>query len=123
MQKILLRLDKLNLIIVGARDVVKLPRMRPIRWQFSGLFMEKIQEKWTRDLLRDANSTGDSSRSVLQFYQLTEEALVEFHKDVRALEERYARRTIMELNGPKKELRLVRYLSAVAEGSFIKNDD
>ena len=122
-QKILLRLDKLNLIIVGARDVVKLPRMRPIRWQFSGPFMEKIQEKWTKDLLREANSEGDSSRSVLQFYQLSEEALEDFHKDVRALEERYARRTIMELNGPKKGLRLVRYLSAVAEGSFIKNDD
>lgn len=123
LQKILLRLDKLNLIIVGAHDVLKLPRMRPIRWQFSGLFMEKIQEEWTKELLQDSLVASDSSRSVLQFYQLSEDALSEFHKDVRALEERYARRTIMELNGPKKELRLVRYLSAVAEGSFIKKDD
>ncbi len=123
MQKVLLRLDKLNLIIVGARDVVKLPRMRPIRWEFRGAFMERIQEKWTKELLHDARLEVDSSRSVLQFYQLTEEALIEFNKDVRALEERYARRTIMELNSSKKGLRLVRYLSAVAEGSFIKQDD
>lgn len=123
MQKILLRLDKLNLIIVGAKDVLKLPRMRPIRWQFSGAFMEKIQDQWIKDLLQDALLNVDSSRSVLQFYQLTDEALEDFHKDVRALEERYARRTIMDLNGPKKELHLVRYLSAVAEGSFIKQSD
>lgn len=111
-KKILFKLDKMGLIQLGIGDVVKVPKMRPIKWKFSGTFMEKLLEDWVAGMLKDSETN-------LQFFQLTLNSEKEFLNDLRMLEEKYARRTIMELSGDKKKLKQIRYLSGTAEGSFV----
>ena len=111
-KKIIFKLDKMGLIQLGVGDVVKVPKMRPIKWKFTGTFMEKIFEDWVEGILKGPDTN-------LQFFQLTQNSEKDFHNDLKMLEEKYARRTIMELSGDKKKLKQIRYLSGFAEGSFV----
>lgn len=112
----LLKLDRVHLIEVGKNNQTKLPRMKPVKWKFSGHFMDELFKTWTQGILVDP-----SKKDLLQFFQLSESSLKEFHKDLEELEEKYARRTILELMERVEKLHQIRYMRVVAEGSFIKN--
>lgn len=113
-KKSLLKLDKNELIQLGLKESIRLPRMRPVKWKFEGRFMEELFIEWTNQLIED------NSNPLLQYFQLSSASEVEFKKDLEALEEKYARRTIIELNDPSKKLKKIRYFSTHATGSFIK---
>lgn len=119
LKSILFKLDRFLLIQVGKLDKVKIPQMRPISWEFKGPFMEKLKEEWSEDLIKAAHLDKAYSRFILQFFQLSNNSAEEFLRDIQALEEKYARRTIMELNGNKKNLIQIRYQSVAATESFI----
>ncbi len=114
MKNILLKLDKVRLLKFGENDKVKIPNMRPIQWDFQGNFMKSLKSEWTERILKDP------SRIVIQFFQLTSKSIEELDRDLLALEEKYARRTIIELSDVTKKRKQVRYLSAQALNSFIE---
>jgi hypothetical protein len=118
-RKILFKLDRMGLIQLGSGDLVKVPKMRPVEWKFSGAFMNELSEEWVSGILKDSKAEKNASRLILQFFQLTTNSQQEFLNEIRMLEEKYARRTIMELSGDKQNLKQIRYLSGCAEGSFI----
>ncbi len=113
-KKSLLKLDKNQLIQLGLKESVRLPRMRPVKWKFEGRFMEELFLEWANQLI------ADNTNPLLQYFQLSPSSEEEFKKDLEALEEKYARRTIIELNDPSKKLKQIRYFSTHASGSFIK---
>lgn len=117
---LLYKLDKVNLIQVGKEDKVKVPKMKPVRWNFEGPFMEKLLAQWSSRLHSDAMEKKTFSRLILQFFQLSPESAAEFKKDMEALEEKYARRTILELSTYPGQRKQIRYLCTTAEGSFIE---
>jgi hypothetical protein len=121
MRKILFILDRLNLIQLGSQNKVKIPRMRPIYWKFSGRFMEEIFEEWTKQMLDDSQDLKNSDAITLQFFQLSEKSRANFLREVQELEEKYARITILELNQKQTELSQVRYLRVSVDGSFVGN--
>lgn len=114
LKSILFKLDRVNLLIVGAMDKVKIPRMIPIRWVFQGPFMESLKKEWIEGIVKSTVN--------LQFFQLTAASREELYKELNMLEEKFARRTIMELSGDSKKLTQIRYLSASAPGSFVRNE-
>lgn len=117
--KILLRLDRLQLVQFGAEDSLKIPKMRPIRWKFEGTFMTELLRDWVTKLFKDNLLNKKGSALMLQFFQLTPQSEDEFRREIAQLEEKYARRTILELNNPSQKLKQIRYISALAEGSFV----
>lgn len=118
LKKVLFKLDRLDLIRIDIKGVVRIPKMRPVKWVFRGPFIESLGKMWREKLIDDSQRDHPCSQQTLQFYQLSERSLSEFYKDLRELEEKYARRTILELSQDEK-LQQIRYLSATAEGSFI----
>lgn len=119
MQKSLLKLDRLRLVEVGAQDSLKIPRMRPVRWNFEGAFMTELLRDWVTQITRDNLLSKKDSAMMLQFFQLTPQSEDEFRREIAQLEEKYARRTILELNSSPNNLKQLRYISALAGGSFI----
>ncbi|WP_408096897.1 helix-turn-helix domain-containing protein [Peredibacter sp. HCB2-198] len=117
--KILLRLDRLGLVQFGAENVLRVPKMRPIRWKFEGAFMTELLRDWVTKLFKDNLLNKKGSALMLQFFQLTPQSEDEFRREIAQLEEKYARRTILELNNPSQKLKQIRYISALAEGSFV----
>ena len=120
LKAILYKLDKVLLIEVGKDDKIKIPKMKPIHWKFKGPFMEALMNEWSGDLIHDAQLENTYSRFILQFFQLTQSSAEEFRRDIQMLEEKYARRTILELQLQQEtKLIQIRYQSATAPMSFI----
>lgn len=119
MKSILLKLDKVGLIQLGVNDEVKVPRLRPVQWEFKGPFLEGLREEWSKGVLKDSLRESKDARHELQFFQLSEDSSDEFFKELRALEDKFARRTILELGADGRKLKQIRYLSLTAVGSFI----
>lgn len=113
-KRILLKLDGLSLIYLGAGDKVKVPKMRPVKWIFTGAFMEELCREWTAGIIKDSQNSLS-----LQFFQLTPDSEKDFLWDLKMLEEKYARRTILELSGNPEKLKKIRYLTSTAEGSYV----
>jgi transcriptional regulator with XRE-family HTH domain len=120
LKSILFKLDKERLIEIGLKDKIKVPKMKPVRWKFSGSFMEKLLKQWVDEILEESQHKHDDNRMILQFFQLSPPSAEEFKKDLDALEDKYARRTILELNTYNGERRKIRYLVSTASGSYIK---
>ena len=119
LHKVLLRLDRLGLVKFGPGNNLKVPSMRPIRWKFEGTFMTGILKEWVTEILRENLLSKKDTSMMLQFFQLTPRSEEELRSEIAQLEEKYARRTILELNNPSQKLRQIRYISALAAGSFI----
>jgi hypothetical protein len=115
----LLALDKLSLIELGAKEKIRLPRVKPVRWTAEGLFMKKLLKEWSLELLNSALDSEENGNFVLQYFQLSEESQHEFKNDLLKLEEKYARRTIYEMKAPGIELKKIRFLNVLGEGSFL----
>lgn len=120
LNKALLRLDKIGLVQLGADDNLRIPKMRPIRWKFEGDFMIELLREWVTDVFADNLANKKDSMMMLQFFQLTPQYEEELRREVALLEEKYARRTILEMKNPEQKLKQVRFISAIASGSFIK---
>ena len=120
LNKALLRLDKIGLVQLGADDNLRIPKMRPIRWKFEGEFMIELLREWVTEIFQDNLTNKKDSMMMLQFFQLTPQYEEELKRDIALLEEKYARRTILELKNPEQKLKQVRFISAIASGSFVK---
>jgi hypothetical protein len=126
LEKNLLSLDRLDLITINEQGQYRLPAYRPIRWKFIGTFMKDLFQAWGGRLFQNASATleksEDSNLVLMQFFQLSEESKLEFLKDVASLEEKYARRTIRDLNFRRGDLVKLRFMLLVAPGSFLERE-
>ena len=118
--KILLRLDRLGLIEFGIQDKVKVPKTRPVRWAIVGRFVKKVFKDWSMGILSEGIEGEKDSALILQYFQLTENSRIELMDEIKTLEEKYAVRTIHELNLKLEDLKKVRFLLSTASGSFLK---
>ncbi len=119
MKTILLKLDKTRLLKLDVGDKLQVPKMRPVHWEFQGQFMKLLKEEWISGVLKNSSAKHESARFVLQFFQLSERSAKELFHDLKSLEEKFARRTILELGSANRKLQKVRYLSASAPDSFL----
>jgi hypothetical protein len=83
--------------------------------------MQEIFKSWSTGIVSDSLSSREPSDLILQFFQISEESEEELRKDLLALEEKYARRTTIELNGAEKKIKKLRFVASLAEGSFLKD--
>ncbi|MFP5386749.1 MAG: helix-turn-helix domain-containing protein [Bacteriovoracia bacterium] len=118
LKKILLKLDHLNLITLEAGDKVKIPKVTPVRWSQDGEFMQMIFKEWSHEVLSECLTGRPKTHLFLQYFQLTKESTEEFKRDINLLEEKYARRTVQEMNVQKGRLKKVRFVLGAAEGPF-----
>lgn len=119
LMKLLYALDKANLLMVDKGDRVRVAKMRPVEWDFRGNFFESLRHEWIQGLVRDSLKATEEGRLNLQFFQLTPERAEEFYTEVRRLEEKYARLTILDLSNGQQGLKQIRFLSVSAAGSYI----
>lgn len=113
----LLKLDRLGLIEFSSKEEPLLPALRPVRWSPEGLFVKVLFRDWSLGVLKSA--LGNAERDfILQHFQLSEASALELREDIRKLEEKYARRTIFELNDPETITRRTRFLNCVSDGGF-----
>ena len=113
-----LQMDKLGLLDVLPGDRLQLPEPRPIRWRPKGAFIERVFRDWSMGVLGEA--LEQKNDLILQFFQLSEEGAAEFQRDLKRLEERYARRTIQDMGSQAGAPKKIRFLAASGEGSFFK---
>ena len=113
----LLNLDKLNLIEISKKEEPILPVLSPVRWSPEGAFVKSLFRDWSLGVLKSALAKP-ASDFILQHFQLSEASLVELRDDIRKLEEKFARRTIFELNEPDTVTHRTRFLNCVVDGGF-----
>jgi hypothetical protein len=118
-KKILISLDDVQLVKLLANDIVQVPTNRPMRWNFSGPFMEDIFRKWSELVLATSKDSSKVLIHLLQFFQLSKESCIELEADLMDLEKKYARRTITHLNGKFQNLEKIKFLAAATYGSFL----
>ena len=114
----LLKLDKLELISYGLDDKAKVPKVVPVRWTPEGLFIRQVFKAWMQSIITDGLKSTDQSDIILQYMQLTDQSEAEFRKDLIALEEKYARRTIHEMQLNIPNLNASRFLAVRVKGRF-----
>lgn len=119
MDRSLLALDRIKLVEYGPGNSLKLPKLRPIRWKFEGQFMIELLKEWGTEIFKDSLANKNGSSMLLQFFQLSPQSADEFVKEITMLEDKYARRTILELGNSGLKLKKLRYISALSEGSFV----
>lgn len=119
-KKLLLQLDRLNLIELHPGNRIKLPALRPVRWARDSDFMKQIQREWAEKLLKDcSHGEEDPERFALQFFQLRKETIAELKNTLASIEEEFSRRTIREMRLYPNELIPVRVALLRAQGSFL----
>lgn len=119
MDRAMLGLDKIKLVQYGPNNSLKIPKMRPIRWKFEGEFMVELLRSWVTEIFKDNLANKKDASMMLQFFQLTPQSEDELRREIALLEEKFARRTILELGNLNLKLRKIRYVSALSEGSFV----
>jgi len=119
-RKILLRLDRLALVELDAGDRLRVPRTIPIRWAYQGKFIERIYKYWSMGILSSALEKESGSSIILQHFQLSARSVAELEEDLLKLEEKYASRTILEMNVGTEKLNQVRFLLSTALGGFLQ---
>lgn len=117
-KRVLYQLDSLDLITVLPNDQLRLPKLRPIRWLSKGDFVERVFRDWSMTILNENLQTKQNL--ILQFFQLSEEAAEDFQRDLKQLEETYARRTIQEISSGATAKKKIRFLACTSEGSFFR---
>lgn len=120
LRKYFFKLDLLNLIDVNLKEKVLVPKANPIRWNPKGAFMQKIFKNWSGAIVEESLQSKKDSDLILQYFQISEDSEIEFRKDLVALEEKYARRTIQELRSSPQMLKKIRFVAALAQGEFFK---
>lgn len=118
LRKHFLQLDQLNLIKVDLKEKAKPPKVTPIRWSAEGVFMQKIFREWSLGIIKQSLLSKKSSDLLLQYFQISEKSEMELRKDLIALEEKYARQTIQDIQ-MGEALKKIRFVTALAEGSFL----
>lgn len=123
--RILRRLDNLKLLELQPGNVVKLPRVVPVRWGAVSPFLRELKQRWAVCTVADASDANRRSDDllVLQYFQLQTSSLVELRQAVKELEDRFARMTARDMNLHGKDLVGVRMSLAIAKGSFMTATD
>jgi DNA-binding Xre family transcriptional regulator len=113
-------LDQQNLIALLPNDELRVPSVRPVRWSQRSAFVRDMRQKWAQKTVEDAaQSADDHSNLVVQYFQLSRNSAEEFTKAVSDLEQQFATRTARDMAFAEGELRKMRVVFAVADGSFI----
>lgn len=112
----LLRMDRLNLLEVSIHEKVVVTKIQPVRWRWAGPFLEKTLRQWSHATAEDSFSRDKNF--ILQFFQMSAESGEELRRDLKALEEKYARRTNHELAIGGIQIQKTRFLACLADGSF-----
>lgn len=121
-RKYLLKLDRFKLIEYSIKEKALVPKAIPVRWNSDGPFMQKIFRDWSKGIIEESLNQTASSNLILQYFQISADSEIELKKDLLALEEKYARRTIRELSSLKRpNVKNLRFVSALVEGSFLKH--
>jgi hypothetical protein len=113
----LLKLDRLGLIDFTEKEQPLLPALRPVRWSPEGMFVKTQFRDWSLGVLKAALQSPERN-FILQHFQLSDASSKELCEDIKKLEEKFARRTIFELNDPETTTHRIRFLNCVADGGF-----
>lgn len=117
------KLDELGMIGLGPQRRLKLPPLARIRWAGGGPLVEKLYQDWgvatVRALARPLDKLGENELFIIRYFKLQENSYEEFLKAHRELEAEFVKRAIREmaLNLPK--MKLVRWVTAVDDKSFL----
>ena len=116
LKRMIYRFDKLGFVDLLSSDRLRLPTLRTVRWRPQGEFIERIFRDWSMNILNE--SLKKKEDLILQFFQLSEDSAEGFYKDLRRLEERYARKTIQNLSSGVPSKKRIRFLACAEEGRF-----
>lgn len=119
---ILKELDSFGLIELLPYDKVQVAKLVPVKWKRNKTkLQEEIYLQWSKKVIDDTYAEKEEDFNIsLLYYQLREETLEDFRRELRELEDKYSRLTIRDLKLYPDEIKKVRYLSSYTPGRFIR---
>lgn len=114
----LTKLDSLNLIELHANNRVKLPPARASRWVGEGPLTESIQKNWGEELWRDSFQKNQFHN--IRYLNLDPLAFKDLQNRLEEIEVEFVARSSRNQNMAMDKTTRYRYMSAIADGSFIK---
>lgn len=117
------KLDELGMIVLGPQKRLKLPPLARIRWAGGGPLVERLYQEWgaaaVREVGRPLDRLGGNELFIIRYFKLQENSYKEFIRAQRDLEAEFVKRAIREmaLNMPK--MKLVRWVTAIDDKSFV----
>ncbi len=121
--KYLRKLDEMKLLELHPNSQVKIPPEELVRWVGQGPLMMWVKRQWPRQLIHEVTAKGELDRFEhysLRYYQLTEVSFLELVQRVQELDQEFARRSLNEMKTKRSALHLVRQVTAIAPGSYVR---
>lgn len=117
------KLDDLGLLRLSTNGKVILPKVARIRWVGEGPFVEKLYQDWAvntvRDLAHPASRLNSRELFIIRYFKLREESYEEFLRAQRNLEVEFVRKSIREMNLNLPKMKMVRWVTAIDDRSFV----
>jgi len=118
------QLDSMGLIELHPGNVVRLPYIRPVRWDMTSPFVQSLVRRWAGRTVADLAATDPPDGAlIVQYFQLHRSSYEELLVALRSLETEFAKRTARDLSLRQGDLVRVRTVFAVAEGSYLRSID
>lgn len=118
-KRYLFDLDRLNLIMLGKGNRIRIPSIKFVDWKITPGFITKLATCWSQQLVDDSLTPSRDSQFIIKYYQLTTQSFEKLQSALDSIAEQFARRTVREMiSTDRKKLLDVRMVSAVARGSF-----
>lgn len=122
LQKLLLRLDKLNLIKVFSAEKIQLPKLRPIRSFGEGELVDTVYRDWSSALLQHLASGEQRNDGyfLLRGLKMRAESFQSLLQGLRELEEEFVNRAIREMKIYRyQDLVPISWVSGLLPTSFV----
>lgn len=118
------KLDSLDMIRLLPGDRLRLPSIKAVRWTGDGVFMRKIYQDWSRQMVEQlaVPNTSENELFLLRYLKVTPKTLAELMQAQRALEQEFIRRGIQEMRTQREDLQHMRWLAAIDNRSFLSSN-
>ena len=117
------QLDRFGMLTVTADDQIHIARIGQHVWVGRGPLLDEFRRRWAREAAEDAVANyGEPGWAInTRTYRLSADSRAELEREVRRLHAEYQTRSIREeLALNNDELTLIRFVSVLAPGGFLK---
>ena len=123
-EKLLLKLDKLNLLSYLANGKLKIPSPKPVRWTDDSPFVRNLYKRWSSDLVQSSlsNLKDTNKYFMLRYLQMSQENYHELIALLRKIENQSLNKSTRQMRLKDSKLKHVRWLTIIDQISWGEND-
>ncbi len=123
-EKLLIKLDKLNLLGYLTNGKLKIPSPKPVRWADDSVFVKNIYKRWANAIMQSAlsNLKDTNKYFMLRYLQMSQENYNELITLLRKIENQSLNKSTRQMRLKDQKLKHVRWLTIIDQLSWGEND-